>query len=127
VYYGRYDTFLELLPYYEHIDIDDPDERGWTLLHVAASAGHDVICKHLISIGADWQKRSWKFYSHMPDYLHGGNWTPAEVAGSQSEERHQRFMHVVLSSGKIQQTQNMLLGDPDLPDMCYDATEAVAA
>jgi ankyrin repeat protein len=127
VYYGRYETFLELLPYYKHVDIDDPDERGWTLLHIGASAGHEDICKHLISLGADWRKRSWKFYSHMPDCLHGGSWTPAEVAGAQSEERRERLMRVVLSSGKLQQPPGMSSSHPDLPELWFDAPEAVAA
>jgi ankyrin repeat protein len=125
VYYGRCETFLELLPYYKCIDIDEPDERGWTLLHIAASAGHELICKHLISLGADWQKQSWEFYSHMPDCLHGGSWTPAEVAGAQSEERRERFMRVVSSSGKIQQPHDLLFDDPDSSDLWFDATELI--
>ena len=63
----------------------------------------------------------------MPDCLHGGSWTPAEVAGAQSEERRERLMRVVLSSGKLQQPPGMSSSHPDLPKLWFDAPEAVAA
>jgi ankyrin repeat protein len=127
VFYGRYDNFLELLPYYKHLDIDTPDERGWTLLHIAASEGHDSICKHLLSLGADWQRKSWEFSSrfsyHIPDSLHGGCWTPAEVARAESTERYEKFIAVVEGSRRKGNTQGAILDEPDL---WFDAPEAFA-
>jgi Ankyrin repeats (3 copies) len=58
VFYGNYGTFIELLPHYVHLDINTPDTRGWTLLHIAASAGHDRIVRHLLSLGANPSQKS---------------------------------------------------------------------
>jgi ankyrin repeat protein len=126
VFYGRYDNFLELLPYYKHLDIDTPDERGWTLLHIAASEGHDSICKHLLSLGADWQRKSSEFSSrfsyHIPDSLHGGCWTPAEVARAESTERYEKFIAIVEASQRKGNTHGAILNEPDL---WFDAPEAL--
>lgn len=95
VFYGRYDIFLALLTHYQHVDIDTPDPRGWTLLHISASAGQHDITRHLLEKGADWRAKSKPSYSHMPEKLYGGQWTPAEVAGAQSLDRKRRFLEIV--------------------------------
>lgn len=98
-FYGKTECFLELLPYYEGWDIDTPDTRGWTLLHIAASAGSDGVVRILLEKGADPYRRSWPFRSHMPESLHGKRCTPAEVARAQSEERYERYMTMLRDLG----------------------------
>jgi ankyrin repeat protein len=98
-FYGKTECFLELLPYYEHLDIDTPDTRGWTLLHIAASAGSDGIVRHLLERGADPYRRSWPWRSHMPETLYGKRCTPAEVARAQSEERYERYVTILQDLG----------------------------
>jgi len=67
VFYGNYSTFVTLLPLYSHMLIDTTDERGWTLLHIAASAGHENIVRHLLRLGANPYSLSKPFRSHMPE------------------------------------------------------------
>jgi ankyrin repeat protein len=95
VYYGKFETFCALLPYYQHVDIDALDKRGWTLLHLAARRGHQDICRQLLSMGADWKRKSMKCFSHIHESLRGGCWTPAELAKAYSMERYEMFMVTV--------------------------------
>ena len=88
LFYGRCDIFLALLPHYQHFDINTPDLRGWTLLHISASAGQHDITRHLLEKGADWRATSKPSYSHMPEKLYRGRWAPAEVAGAQSLDKN---------------------------------------
>jgi ankyrin repeat protein len=53
VYYGRYDVFLTLLPYYDPKMFNLPDKTGWTLLHIAAAEGREDIIRHLLQLGVD--------------------------------------------------------------------------
>ena len=87
VFEGKLDIFEILLPYYRHIHIDTPDTRGWTLLHISASAGQSAITRRLLELSADPSKKSTPSFTHMPEQLYGGCWTPAEVARAQNEER----------------------------------------
>ena len=95
VFYGRLDILEALMRCCNCIDVEDPDVRGWTLLHIAASAGHDDIVKHLLGSGAEPEALSRPSYSHMPKELFGKCCTPAEVARAQSVEREASFLKAV--------------------------------
>ena len=92
VFFNNLPTLIELLPHYPGLDINSPDERGWTFLHIAASAGNSDIVRHLLKLGADPFRRSKPSWSHMPETLYGQGWTPAEVARAQNQERYELYM-----------------------------------
>jgi ankyrin repeat protein len=79
--------------------IQATDARGWTLLHIAASAGHDSIVRRLILLGADPHSSSIPFGSHMPESLFNRRCTPEEVAAAQSAERRERFLQALRDAG----------------------------
>lgn len=91
VFYGNYPVFKTLLPYYTNL-LTMTDLRGWTLLHIAASAGHDQIVRHLLRLGSDPNARSKPFMSHMPESLFGRACTPQEVAAAQIPERERQYL-----------------------------------
>lgn len=95
VFYGNYETFETLIPYYGTDLVSITDERGWALLHVAASAGHDDIVRHLLRLGADPIARTKPFMSHMPESLFKRACTPQEVAVAQSPEREAQYLEAV--------------------------------
>ena len=97
VFYGNYATFVVLLPYYDVDIVSLTDERGWTLLHIAASAGHDKIVRHLLQLGADPDARSTAFetHTHMPESLFRRECTPQEVAAAQGVEREKKYLEVL--------------------------------
>lgn len=94
-FHNKHDCFQALLTYYANLDLNAPDTRGWTLLHIAASAGSDDIVRHLLRLGADPRRESWPSYTHMPEILFGKRCAPAEVAQAQSRERYQRYVDAV--------------------------------
>lgn len=53
VSYGNVGTYKDLLPFFGDEVTIMVDERGWTLLHIAAFDGHDAIVRDLLSRGAD--------------------------------------------------------------------------
>lgn len=90
VFYGNYATFVVLEKYYDvNIMVDD---RGWTLLHIAASAGHDRIVRHLLLNGANKAAKSLPYYSHMPESLFGCKCTPQEVAAAQGTQIENQYL-----------------------------------
>ena len=95
VFYGNHGTFEVLIPYYGEDLVSMTDERGWTLLHIAASAGHDEIVQHLLRLGADPVARTRPFMSHMPEVLFKRACTPQEVAAAQSPEREKQYLEAV--------------------------------
>jgi ankyrin repeat protein len=92
VFHGNFPVFLDLLPRYSELneDINTPDLRGWSLLHIAASAGHDEIIRHLLSLGADPRCRSKPYNSHMPESLYNKRITPGEAAKAKAAEAEQK-------------------------------------
>lgn len=87
VFIGRLDILETLMKCCIGIEIDNPDVRGWTFLHIAASAGHDDIVRYLLRNGANWEAKSKPSWAHVPEVLFGQHCTPAEVARAQSVER----------------------------------------
>jgi ankyrin repeat protein len=99
VYYGNFETFLVLIDPKYGASIACPDARGWTLLHIAASAGHDAIVRHLLSLGADHERLTLPYASHMPEQLFNQTFTPAKAAAAQSRERYCQYMEALRSFG----------------------------
>lgn len=105
VFHGNCATFEELLPEYDDTAKHMVDARGWTLLHIAASAGHDSIVRHLLGFGLSPDAKSTPYDSHMPEQLYGRRCTAGEVAAAQSPEREKAFLEVLhghrLSTGYV--------------------------
>lgn len=94
VFEGNDATFETLRPHYGAVS-SMTDERGWTLLHIAASAGHLSIVQRLLELGADPQAQSTPYGSHMPSILFDRKCTPREVAAAQSADREAQFIEAV--------------------------------
>nr|POE47749.1 ankyrin-3 [Quercus suber] len=94
VYYGNFATYETLVPHYHDL-LTMTDERGWTLLHIAASAGHRDTSKDLLLRGADPKALSKPFGSHMPETLYHKQWTPREVAAAQGSDREQQYLEIL--------------------------------
>jgi ankyrin repeat protein len=105
VFHGNLATLAELLPEYGDTARYMVDDRGWTLLHIAASAGHTEILRHLLKAGADPDAKSKPYDSHMPELLFNRSCTPQEVAAAQSSEREKEFLDALheqrLSTGYV--------------------------
>lgn len=99
VFYGNQATFEALLPFYGDQIKSMIDERGWTLLHIAASAGHDSIVRKLLRQGLDTNALTRPFMSHMPESLFRRACTPREVAAAQGQEREERYLKAWWDSG----------------------------
>ncbi len=124
VFYGNFDTFLTLLTLYDATIIYATDARGWTLLHIAASAGHDEIVRHLLSLGAAPYSLSVPFTSHMPESLFKKRCTPEDVAIAQSQERREQYLKALHDLEKDGQTPR-LTQEADDTDIFWDAHEVV--
>jgi ankyrin repeat protein len=99
VFYGNFKTFNALLRRHEKA-VHLTDERGWTLLHIAASAGHQDIVRRLLELGSDEQALSAaatepELLARMPAILHGRQCTPREVAEAQGLENEQEYLLTV--------------------------------
>ncbi|KAK3632365.1 hypothetical protein LTR56_016379 [Elasticomyces elasticus] len=123
-FYGNNATFDSLLPYFADEVVTMVDARGWTLLHIAASAGHDEIVKCLLCLGADSNARSMPFWSHMPDSLHGQGWTPQEVAAAQSITREQQYVRA-LRTHDSKTAPATVQADLDVTDEFWEAYETI--
>lgn len=121
VFYGNESTFKALLPYYGDQINSLTDERVWTLLHIAASAGHDAIVKELLNQGLDPNGLSRPFISHMPESLFKRACTPREVAAAQSQEREEQSLKAWWDSGVGGLARDVHVDDDG--DMFWEATE----
>lgn len=121
VYYGNFETFLVLINPKNGVSIASPDARGWTLLHIAASAGHDDIIRHLLSLGANHERLTLPYMSYMPGQLFNQAFTPAKAAAAQSEERYCRYMEALVSFGLKDPQENQA------NDLASDGDEFVDA
>jgi ankyrin repeat protein len=130
VFYGNEDTYKALIPYFEDDVHSMRDERGWTLLHIAASAGHDTIVRDLLIRGADPDALSKPFMSHMPESLHGRACTPRQVARAQSSEEEARYVHAMRVCGKIDIESKLQVNgcsdDDDEDDIFWEVSESLA-
>ena len=85
---GNWSTFSALLPCYGDIIKDIVDERGWSLLHLAASRGHGQIVRHLLWIGANPHLESIPARLYLPETLFDRRCTPEDVAEAFGQEQH---------------------------------------
>lgn len=99
VFYGNEGTYAELVPSYHGKLAAMTDERGWTLLHIAASAGHGSIARDLLNRGANPRSRSRPFMSHLPESLFKRACTPAEAAAAQGADREVLFLRILSEFG----------------------------
>ena len=95
VFHGNAGTFEALLPEYGSGAASMIDERGWTLLHIAASADHSDMIRRLLEMGSDPEAQSKPFNSHMPEVLHSRSCTLQEAAAAQSQERSSRYLGIL--------------------------------
>lgn len=125
VFYGNYATFVALLPYYaDKSAVSVIDGRGWTLLHIAASAGHENIVRHLLHLGADPMALTYRFPTHMPESITNRACTVREVAAAQSVDREWQYLETLRSVQGIAG----FVEDADVEDdeqAFWDASESV--
>jgi ankyrin repeat protein len=129
VFYGNEDTYKALVPYFKDEIRSMLDERGWTLLHIAASAGHGMIVQDLLVRGADPDALSKPFMSHMPASLHGRACTPRQVALAQSEEQEAQYVQAMRICGKSCLTSTLQVNGCSVDgedDAFWEANESLA-
>ncbi|KAK0831402.1 hypothetical protein LTR73_002784 [Friedmanniomyces endolithicus] len=102
VFHGNHATFDVLLHHFGDRALHLTDARGWTLLHIAASAGHDAIVRRLLELGADPGALSDPYSSHMPYVLFGRACTVQEVAAAQSPKTEMQYLQALRDAGGIQ-------------------------
>ncbi|KAF5496651.1 Palmitoyltransferase AKR1 [Colletotrichum fructicola] len=125
VFYGNLGTLIELMRHYPQSVIFDTDERGWTLLHIAASAGHRDITRHLLEVGSNPYAESRPFWSHIPESIWGRRCTPAEAAAAQSRERLVQYEDLLEDLGI--ERKLVLLGDgEEKGEQFWDAEEIIS-
>jgi ankyrin repeat protein len=90
-HWGNLGTFVELLKYHPEDIIHAEDARGWTLLHVAASAGREEICRLLLGLGANHRAVSRSSSICMRKSIHGLCCTPSDVAAAQNPAHLRMF------------------------------------
>jgi ankyrin repeat protein len=115
VFHGNLATFEELLPEYGDTARYMVDDRGWTLLHIAASAGHTEILRQLLKTGGDPDAKSKPYSSHMPERLFNRRCTPREAAAAQSSEKEKEFLDV-LREHRLSTGYAMIPSDSDSDD-----------
>ncbi|KAF3910207.1 Ankycorbin [Orbilia brochopaga] len=55
---NSHDAVVDQLLLSKGFDVDEADGSGWTVLHIAASTGNDVLVEKLIKRGADVNQKS---------------------------------------------------------------------
>lgn len=88
VYYGRVDVVEQLIPYYlqRYGNIDLPDARGWTLLHMAVGEGHIDVARVLVMHGANVNAKTKRTLSDIPGDTKTYRYTPMSLAKSVGPE-----------------------------------------
>ena len=99
VHFGNWSTFSSLMPMFGDDAVRMKDERGWTLLHIAAWSGCERIFRLLLSKGACPYIRSREFSSHMDEKLRGRALTPEEIAKERGPENHGLFQQALEDFG----------------------------
>ena len=103
--------------------VHSPDARGWTLLHIAASAGHDAIVRHLLSLGANIKSLSLPYTTHMPDELLNKSFTPGKAALAQSVGRYEQYMAALSDFGFQEDLLEEIVQESDDDEVFMDAEE----
>jgi ankyrin repeat protein len=96
---GNWDTFTALLPYYGSTVKDIVDERGWSLLHLAAARGNVQIMRYLLQLGANHCLQSISSRAYLPEALFDRRCTPEDVAEVYGQEQHKLFLGIVQKLG----------------------------
>lgn len=108
VLYGLADTVKVLLPFYRERfgNIDLPDERDWTLLHMAIEEQHLPVVRMLVEHGADlWAKTKTTWIPRISDKHHRRH-TPFSLAKSFGPHFFQYFIHVVRRHQQVSRCLN---------------------
>jgi ankyrin repeat protein len=96
---GNWDTFATLLPYYGNIVKDIVDERGWSLLHLAAARGHKQTIRYLLQIGTNPYLQSIPSKAYLPESLLNKRCTPEDIAEAYGQEQRKVFLDIVQELG----------------------------
>jgi hypothetical protein len=91
---GNWNTFMKLLPYYGGIAKDIVDERGWSLLHLAAARGHRYTIRHLLQLGANPCLRTSPTRAYILNALFDKRCTPEDVAEAHGQRQLEVFISV---------------------------------
>jgi ankyrin repeat protein len=130
VFYGNLETFLFLIDPIRNVCIHSPDARGWTLLHIAASAGHGAIVRHLLSLGANHKSLSQPYDTHMPDELLNKSFAPGRAALAQGLGRYEQYISALRDFGLEEDNsyiREMDKDGSDDDDIFVDAEETFIA
>jgi ankyrin repeat protein len=92
---GNWSTFNALLPSHGGITRTLVDERGWSLLHIAASNGHEQMIRYLLENGCDPGLRCKPSRLYVNETLHDRTCTPGEVAEAHGEETYTMFVSIM--------------------------------
>ena len=96
VFYNNEATYFALQPSYGSTLVSMSDERGWTLVHLAATAGNATIIEDLLTSGADPYARSDPSGSeYMDSTLFQKSCSPTDVAANESDDHLKLYMQVV--------------------------------
>ena len=96
---GNWNTFSALLPCYDNTLKDMVDDRGWSLLHLAASKGYEQIISYLFQVGANPRLQSQPSRSYLPESLFDRRCTPRDVAEAFGEEQDKVFAQTAQELG----------------------------
>lgn len=101
VHYGRLNVVEQLLPHYvaRYGNVDLPDRRGWTLLHMAVDEGHLDVARMLVVNGANVDAKTKRTLSDTPGDDRTYKHTPTSLAKSYGPEVYKEFL-VIYHSAK---------------------------
>ncbi|KAF2418488.1 ankyrin [Tothia fuscella] len=118
---GNQTTFEELLPKYASEDLQVVDERGWSLLHIAAQAGHQSLIRALLDNGADPYAKSKPTRFYVPEELCDRTCTPGDVACGMDSAIQRRYLDVLAEFSLLAQP----CADPsdETGEVFFDAVE----
>lgn len=97
VLYGLLEPFKVLLPYYKkkYGNVDQPNDKGWTLLHMALDQEHLEIARILIIEGANVSARTKRMDGKLPNDKRGQRCTPFSLAEEAGPDFYEQFCSIV--------------------------------